>query len=160
MDYYRKALFLYGSGQAERVGISPLVNPVYDGYYKDALLLLNFEQRSSFHRIHSNVKIQNSFISKTNELINEMEKESHNENAPNDPPATLTKLGEHYGLTLKGAYSNCHVIRWHIDHHFQNIDNPELPLDKEGIKKYKSHLTQVAKEMEEIVLAGEQEAKG
>ncbi|WP_296246266.1 hypothetical protein [uncultured Stenotrophomonas sp.] len=160
INYYHKALFLYGAGQAERVGISQLVNPVYEGYYKDALLNLNSEQRSSFHRIHSNSKIQNSYIDQINTIVESMDKEPQLEEGSDVIPASLERLGGHYGLALRSAYSNCHVIKWHVDHHLRNIDNPALPMDKAGILKYNNFLKEVAEEIEAVISMGGREAEG
>lgn len=148
--FYGRNLQLHGAqqiGDYAAVGIS---DPIFSNYYKDVLLHLNQNQRISFQMIHSQVNVQNSMLIKLESLCSETRKEHRTNGLSPEFLRGAEELGE---LTRHG-YSNCAIIKWHIDFHLKNPSNPDLSPETEDHKAYLQYLESVVKEMNRTIDTG------
>lgn len=148
--FYGRNLQLYGAqgfGQSAAIGIS---GPIFSNYYKDVLLHLNQSQRISFQMIHGLVGAQNFVLSQLEILCSGMRKERRT----NGLSAEFLRCTEELGELNKHGYSNCAIIKWHIDFHLKNQADPNLSPGTEDHRAYLRYLESVVKEMDRTVETG------
>jgi hypothetical protein len=61
---------------------------------------------------------------------------------------------EELGILFKHGYSNCAILKWHVDFHLKNQANPDLSPNTDNHKIYLQYLESVVKEMNRTVEAG------
>ncbi|WP_426701487.1 hypothetical protein ACPPVV_00270 [Rhodanobacter sp. Col0626] len=148
--FYGRNLQLYGAqgfGESAAIGVS---GPIFSNYYKDVLLHLNQSQRISFQMIHGLVGAQNTMLSQLENLCVAMRKEHR----ANGPSAEFLRCAEELGELTKHGYSNCAIIKWHIDFHLKNQGDPNLSPGTEDHRAYLRYLESVVKEMNRTVESG------
>jgi hypothetical protein len=148
--FYSRNLQLYGAQgfvESAAIGISA---PIFSNYYRDVLLHLNQSQRISFQMIHGLVGAQNSVLSRLENLCSATRKEHR----ANGLSAEFLRCVEELGELTKHGYSNCAIIRWHIDFHLKNQGDPNLSPGTEDHRAYLRYLESVIKEMNRTIETG------
>ena len=150
LHYHARNLQLHGAEGIGQSGVVGLSNPIFSNYYKDALLSLNQNQRISFQMIHGFVASQNEIL-KEYDSINSSIRKDHRENGLSE---STVKGGDHLGELAKHGYSNCAIIKWHIDFHLKDKNDPDLSGGNEDHKAYLKYMESVVKEMNKTVESG------
>ncbi|HEV2538526.1 MAG TPA: hypothetical protein VGU03_02355 [Frateuria sp.] len=148
--FHGRNLQLYGAQgfvESAAIGVS---NPIFSNYYKDVLLHLNQSQRISFQMIHGLVGTQNFMLNQIENLCSVMRKEHRT----NGLSAEFLRCTEELGELTKHGYSNCAIIKWHIDFHLNNQDAPNLSPGTEDHRAYLQYLESVIKEMNQTIESG------
>lgn len=148
--YHARNLQLYGAQGIGEAGMIGLSNQIYSNYYKDALLSLNQNQRISLQMIHGLVAAQNDILREIDET-NSAVRKNHRENGLTE--ATV-KGGENLGELTKHGYSNCAIIKWHIDLHLKRKQSPDLSPNTEDHEIYLKYLESIVKEMQKTIESG------
>lgn len=148
--YHGRNLQLYGAKGVGQSGVVGLSNPIFANYYKDALLSLNQNQRISLQMIHGLVHSQNEILREI-DMANAAVRKDYRDNG-------LSKFtfegGESLGELAKHGYSNCAIIKWHIDFHLSRNPHPDLSPETEGHEMYLKYLDSVVKEMQKTIDSG------
>lgn len=148
--YHSRNLQLYGAQGVGEAGMVGLSNPIYTNYYKDALLSLKQNQRISLQMIHGLVLSQNEIL-KDIDVINSGIRKDYRENGLSE---SIVKGGETLGELTKHGYSNCAIIKWHIEFHLARKSNPDLSPGTEDHRRYLQYLESVVAKMEEVIESG------
>ena len=136
-----------GVGDHAAVGIS---NPIFSNYYKDVLLHLNQNQRISYQLVHKLVDAQNEILSD----LQTVSVETHKEHRANGMSKEFLRGAERLGELSKHGYSNCAIIKWHIDFHLKNKANPDLSPETKDHEAYLIYLESVVQEMNRTIETG------
>jgi hypothetical protein len=150
LHYHARNLQLYGAKGIDQSGTVGISNPIFSNYYKDALLYLNQNQRISFQMIHGLINSQNEFLKEYDDINRSVHKD-HRENGLTE---SIVKGGDHLGELAKHGYSNCAMIKWHIDFHLNREKDPDLSIGNEDHKAYLKYLESVVKEMNKTIESG------
>lgn len=148
--YHARNLQLYGArciGEHGSIGIS---NPIYSNYYKDVLLHMGQDQRISFQMIHRLIAAQNSVL----ESIEAVSSETHKEHRANGVSDEFLRGAEELATLTKHGYSNCAIIKWHVDFHLKNPTGPDMSPNTENHAAYLQYLESVVKEMDRTIETG------
>src|SRR3546814_206622 len=142
--FHARNLQLHGAqgvGDYAAVGIS---NPIFTNYYKDVLLDLNQNQRISYQLVHKLVDSQNT-------MLNELQvacADTRKEHRANGLSKEFLRGAEQLGDLSKNGYSNCAIIKWHIDFHLKNQRNPDLSPESQDHEAYLKYLESVVREIQ------------
>ena len=148
--YHGRNLQLFGAQGIGDSGMVGLSNPIFANYYKDALLSLNQNQRISLQMIHGLVASQNEVLVEIDQ-VNAAARKDFLENGASEKTA---KFGQSLGELAKQGYSNCAIIKWHIDFHLKRNPNPDLSPETADHKMYLKYLDLVSKEIEKTINSG------
>ena len=138
--------FFDKKGRVNKYGAIEISNPIYTGYYKDALLALNQDQRISFQAIHKLIEDQNNIV---NRLHEQHELLQYNCKEEQSNPSILKVINN---LSNEGL-SSCLIISWHIEFHLKNRENPKLNI-VDNKKNYLQFEKEISKKKEIIVSLG------
>ena len=111
---------------------------------------LNQNQRISLQIIHGLVSSQNEILKEIDQTNTAIRKD-HRENGLTK---AIAKGGESLGELAKDGYSNCAIIKWHIDFHLKRSPNPDLSPETEDHEMYLKYLDSVVKEMQKTTESG------
>jgi hypothetical protein len=148
--FYTRELQIYGAKCIDHSNMVGITSPIYNNYYKDAILSLSKSQRMSFQMIHSLVDYGNKILEEFNELTNELQKEAR----ANGTSEKIVVGGKHWGELAKNGYSNCAIIKWHIDYHINNKKHHDLSPFTKTHKDYLKYTESVNIEMDKIIESG------
>lgn len=148
--FHQRNLQLYGGKRICEGGMLGLANPIYTHYYKDAVLSLNQNQRISFQLIHGLIAAQNVILAEINKANTDVLRD-HRTNGPNN--ATVTG-GEILGELAKDGYSNCSIIKWHIDFHMKHKSNPDLSPNTKAHDMFLKYLDKIVIETQKTIDSG------
>lgn len=148
--YHARNLQLYGAQAVGESGMIGMSSPIFSNYYKDALLSLNQSQRISLQMIHGLVDGQNQLLEEIDKTSSAVRKD-HRENGLTEVTA---RGGEDLGELTKHGYSNCAIIKWHIDYHLKNPSNPDLSPSTKEHEMYLKYLESVIEKIRDTVESG------
>ena len=150
LTFYGRELQIYGAkgvGASSCVGIA---NPVYENYYKVALISLRQSQRISFQMIHSLVNHTNEHLKEFKEITDSIQKE-FSETADT---SIVAKRGKRWGDAAKAGYISAGTLQWHLIHHLKNENNPALSANDEIHQSYLQFVDHITDQAEKIIESG------
>lgn len=150
MSFYSRELQLTGASGIGNSAPSPISNPIFKNYYKDALLGLNQDQRISYQMIHSQVDGLNNEIAELRKLISEIQHEHYQTGLTE----RIAKFGVEWAGSIKAGYHNCAALQWHIRYHLDNSKAPSLSPDTPAHENYLKYLEKADATAERLIEAG------
>lgn len=149
--FFSRQLQIHAAGGVSSETIAGLSNPVFRGYYKDALLSLNQRQRISYQLIHSMVKLANVGIMDLRVKSSEI----YARYAVQGMSEELKKVCDAWGKVARAQFLSCSSLQWHVRFHLENPRSPDLsPRGKPGAQ-YASHIKAAQERVGALVAAGE-----
>lgn len=140
LTFYSRQLQIVGAGGVSSETAVGLSNPVYNGYYKDALLSLHQTQRMSYQLIHASVEHVNWGISHVRELSLQI----YARVAAEGMTESLSKSCKAWGDAIQGQFLACAALQWQVRFHLRNkarpdvsINSPELPVFRKYLQSAK-----------------------
>jgi hypothetical protein len=152
MGFYWRELQLTGAQGIGNGVTSPISNPIFKNYYKDALLGLNQDQRISYQMIHSLVDALNNELAELRKFTSEIQQEHHQTGVTE----RIVKLGVAWGDKIKAGHHNCAVLRWHIRFHLDHPNGPDLSPNTPTHEGYLKYLEQAEAEAERLIQSGKE----
>ena len=119
---------------------------IFDNYYKEVVSELNSSQRRSYQLIHHYIKEINATINHLNEKITETS-ERHFLN----PGSIDAKHKRLWFDRLASFYEVLCITQWHISHHKQNEENPELLYEGPIFDKYVAFQQDIKLTIKELI---------
>ena len=150
LTFYGRQLQIYGSegvGASSSVGIA---NPIYENYYKTALLSLNQDQRLSFQMIHSIVNHANRQLDQFEQLTESLQKDF----AENGATTAFSVGGKRWGEAAKAAYLTVGSLQWHVIHHLRSPKLPSLSVGGEIHRTYLQFCESLREEADRTIESG------
>jgi len=148
--FFSRQLQVHGAGGVSSETIAGLSNPVFSGYYKDALLSLNQKQRISYQLIHSMVQLANVGImdlrAKSSEIYGRYAVEGMSEE--------LTKVCDAWGKVARAQFLSCSSLQWHLRFHLGNPSCPDLSPHGRPGEHYARHIQAAQKKVDALLAAG------
>ena len=132
LTFYARQLQIHGAMAVSSETVAGLSNPIFRGYYKDALLSLNQKQRVSFQLIHSLVDLVNTGIFDLRQKTSEVYERNAREGMNDD----LAKVCDAWGKAAQAQFLSCSGLQWQIRLHLANKSGPDLSYNTDIHKEY------------------------
>lgn len=147
LHFYARQLEMHGAKCISSETSIELTNPIYQNYYKEALLALNQKQRISFQMIHGLVDNVNQGINEFRELTSE----AQSYYIKNGYDEEISKFGEAWGNLAKVEFGSCAALQWQINFHLRFPNGPDLsPYTKEH-ESYLKFLDGIRSKVQEYI---------
>jgi len=140
LTFYARQLQIHGAMGVSSETVAGLSNPIFCGYYKDALLSLNQKQRVSFQLIHSLVDLVNAGIVDLRQKASEIYARNAREGMNDD----LAKVCEAWGKAAKAQFLSASGLRWQIHFHLANKSGPNLSYNTNAHKEYLRYMQEAS----------------
>lgn len=148
--FYARQLEIHGAMGVSSESAAGLSNPIYRGYYKDALLSLNQQQRISYQMIHSLVDLVNVGISDLRQKTSEI----YAKNGSGGMTKELAKSCDAWGKAVGAQFQSCASLQWQIRFHLQHKDGPDLRPYTDHHEQFLTYLQDMQKKAEEFIANG------
>ncbi|MET4568489.1 hypothetical protein [Rhodanobacter soli] len=148
--FYARQLEIHGAMGVSSESTVGLSNPIFRGYYNDALLSLNQKQRISYQMIHSLVDLINTGITNLRNKSSEI----YTRHACDGMTEELAKVCSAWGQTAKAQFLSCAGLQWQIRFHLQNRHGPDLSAYTESHEQFLIYLKDMQKKADEFVANG------
>lgn len=148
--FYKRQLQIAGAGGIGNSASTGIANPIYSGYYKDALLSLNQRQRISFQMIHALVGRVNIGLEELMDLTADLQNEHFN----NGVTDKIKKGGVAWREKVKAEFTHCASLKWQVGYHLANRKGPDLSPYTESHKAFCQFLEEAEKEADSFIASG------
>lgn len=148
--FFARELQLAGAGGIGNSAPVGIANPIFKGYYKDALLGLNRQQRMSYQMINSMIDSINADLLELKKLINDIQHRVYNEGVDEK----IKKLGTFWQDKVRVGYGNCAALEWHVVYHLSNRKRPDLSPESAAISEYRRFMKEAEEQAEKFVKSG------
>ncbi|KQY52136.1 hypothetical protein [Lysobacter sp. Root494] len=148
--FYGRQLQIHGAkgiGNSSAAGIS---NPIFKGYYKDALLSLNQQQRISFQMIHALIDQINSGITEFKAITVDI----HDEHFANGMSPKIVKAGKAWADKASAEYQHCASLKWQVEYHLAHQARPDLSPGTGHHESFLIYLDSVKGETRRLIESG------
>lgn len=136
---YIRQLQIFGNGAVGNEVPAPLANHIFKNYYKDAVLILNKTQRTSFQMIHTLLEAANTDIADFRKLTVKIQEKILLEGTD----SLTAEDANLWGKTAHANYHNLAVLIWNLSNHIQNPKKPVQELMTEQHESYLKYLDEV-----------------
>jgi hypothetical protein len=148
---HSRDLQIYGANAVGDGVATGLSNHIFKNFYKDALLSLSQKQRISYQLIHSLVDSANLGINEFRDLTMKL----HDEYLANRLSKKFTKTSKVWGEKAKNEFKNCAALRWQIQFHLTQSQNPDLSPFAKHHEEYLRYLEGIELEVKALIKSGE-----
>lgn len=150
LTFYARQLQIHGAMGVSSETVAGLSHPIFDGYYKDAVLSLNQRQRVSYQLIHSLVDLTNIGITDLRQKASEIYAINAREGMNDD----LAKVCDAWGEAVQAQFLSCSGLQWQIQYHLANTSGPDLSSNTATHKEYLHFMQSARDKASEFVATG------